>query len=116
MPGTVLIVDDHAGFRAALRGMLELAGWQVVGEAADGATAVREAERLQPSLVLLDVGLSDIDGYEVAARLERSHCRSAVVLVSVRPARRGPMRTATRFLSKADLSPETLQAALQRSG
>ena len=57
MPRTVLIVDDHAGFRAYARRALELDGWEVVGEAADGASGVEAAGRLAPELVLLDVGL-----------------------------------------------------------
>lgn len=109
---TVLIVDDHAGFRAAARSMLELAGWKVVGEAGDGATAVFQAKRLSPSLVLLDVGLPDVDGYEVAAQLAAAACPSDIVLVSARPARRRPHHSARGFLSKVDLSAEALRAVL----
>src|SRR5262249_47718175 len=66
---TVLIVDDHEGFRRVARELLEADGVEVVGEAADGESAITEAERLRPQLVLLDVQLPDIDGFEVAARL-----------------------------------------------
>lgn len=69
MSTSVLIVDDHPSFRASARRMLEASGYSVVGEAADGAAAVAAAGALDPDLVLLDVQLPDIDGFEVAARI-----------------------------------------------
>src|SRR5688572_8826307 len=64
----VLIVDDHDGFRAVARTLLESEGFDVVGEAADGVEAVRATERLTPALVLLDVHLPDEDGFAVTER------------------------------------------------
>jgi DNA-binding NarL/FixJ family response regulator len=79
----VLIVDDHAGFRASARRMLECDGYEVVGEAADGAQALTAARELRPDLVLVDVGLPDCDGRDLAARLgTNSHV--AVLLISSR--------------------------------
>jgi DNA-binding NarL/FixJ family response regulator len=69
MGKTVLIVDDHPSFRASARRMLEADGYEVVGEAEDGGAALAAAQRLRPGLVLLDVRLPDIDGFEVAKRL-----------------------------------------------
>jgi DNA-binding NarL/FixJ family response regulator len=69
MAATVLIVDDHAGFRLTARTLLESEGYEVVGEAETGQQAVRLAAELHPDLVLLDVQLPDIDGFEVAARM-----------------------------------------------
>jgi len=66
---TVLIVDDHPGFRRSARALLELEGFEVVGEAADGASALELARALEPELVLLDVALPDISGFDVAAGL-----------------------------------------------
>ena len=65
MPQTVLIVDDHAGFRLAARALLEADGFDVVGESATGNEGLEAVGRLRPDLVLLDVGLPDIDGIEV---------------------------------------------------
>jgi DNA-binding NarL/FixJ family response regulator len=69
MPKTVLIVDDHPSFRASARRMLEAEGYEILGEAEDGAAALAAVEQLGPNLVLLDVRLPDIDGFEVARRL-----------------------------------------------
>jgi DNA-binding NarL/FixJ family response regulator len=84
MPQTVLIVDDHAGYRTAARALLEAEGYEVVGESATGREALEQTERLQPALVLLDIGLPDIDGVEVAGRLTAADEALAVVLVSSR--------------------------------
>jgi CheY-like chemotaxis protein len=66
---SVLIVDDHPSFRASARRMLEASGYSVVGEAADGEAAITAAGALGPDLVLLDIQLPDLDGFEVAARI-----------------------------------------------
>jgi DNA-binding NarL/FixJ family response regulator len=81
---TVLIVDDHAGFRAFARAVLEGEGFDVVGEAEDAASALAAANRLHPRVVVLDIQLPDLDGFEVAERLARSQDPPAVVLVSTR--------------------------------
>jgi CheY-like chemotaxis protein len=108
MAATVLIVDDHPGFRAAARRLLELEGYVVVGEAADGMTALDAVHQLRPEVVLLDVQLPDIDGFEVAERLSANGFMPAVVLTSSREASDyGPClaRTpAAGFLPKAELS------------
>ena len=82
---TVLIVDDHPSFRASARVLLEAEGFDVIGEAADGASGIAEAKRLLPDLVLLDVQLPDIDGFDVASRLANG-AGPAIVLVSSRDA------------------------------
>jgi DNA-binding NarL/FixJ family response regulator len=81
---TVLIVDDHPSFRATARKLLEAEGFEVVGEAADGAEGLAAAARLRPDLVLLDVQLPDMDGFEIAHRLNVNGQRPAVVLTSSR--------------------------------
>jgi DNA-binding NarL/FixJ family response regulator len=116
MPRTVLIVDDHAGFRRTVRRSLELEGWHVVGEAGDGAEALAAARRLQPALVLLDVGLPDTSGFAVAAALHDARSADAVVLTSTRDeADYGPLARGSRakgFLAKSELSGAALDALL----
>jgi len=80
--GTLVVVDDHAGFRQVVSAMLTAAGWQVIGEASTGAAAPDMIMRLAPDLVLLDVVLPDMDGFAVAEHLAAAGCRSAVVLIS----------------------------------
>jgi DNA-binding NarL/FixJ family response regulator len=112
----VLIVDDHPSFRATARVLLEAEGFDVVGEAADGASALTEAGRLQPEVVLLDIQLPDIDGFDVAARLTGHADSPAVILVSSRDSSDfGPLVTrsgARGFVPKAELSGDRLQALL----
>lgn len=106
---TAVIVDDHDGFRAMARQMLEGAGFDVVGEASDGARAMAQVAALQPDLVLIDVQLPDTDGFTVADGLTRTSPGAVVVLTSVRNADDyGQARVATtaarRFIAKAELS------------
>ncbi len=67
-----LIVDDHPSFRRTARVLLESEGFEVVGEAENGAQALRLAVELQPDFILLDVQLPDYDGFEVTARLREA--------------------------------------------
>jgi DNA-binding NarL/FixJ family response regulator len=82
MSRRVLIVDDHQRFRETARRALESDGWTVVGEAADGASALRAVKALDADVVLLDVGLPDISGLEVAQAVRARHPGLAVVVIS----------------------------------
>jgi DNA-binding NarL/FixJ family response regulator len=114
MKGTVLIVDDHPSFRASARRMLEADGYDVVGEAATGASGLALALDLRPDLVLLDVQLPDLDGFDVAARLTGADGAPAVVLTSSRDSSDfGPLvaRSGARgFVPKAELSGDAIAA------
>ena len=113
---SVLIVDDHPSFRASARRLLEAEGFEIIGEAGDGHAAIAAAQELQPDLVLLDVQLPDLNGFEVAARLGALGLPSAVVLTSSRnPAEYGSIVTETAvrgFVPKAELSGAVLTALL----
>jgi DNA-binding NarL/FixJ family response regulator len=104
----VLVVDDHPSFRATARLLLESEGFEVVGEAPDGAGGLRAARELGPDLVLVDVNLPDVDGFDVAARLTAADGAPVVILVSSRdPADFGPLveRSGARgFIAKSELS------------
>ena len=86
MPKTVVIADDHPSFRASARAILESEGFQVVGEAEDGAAAIAAMHRLSPDVLLLDVQLPDMDGFAVCRQLGLNGGPPAVVLVSSRDA------------------------------
>jgi DNA-binding NarL/FixJ family response regulator len=110
----ILIVDDFAPFRETARDLLETEGFEVVGEAEDGLSAVRLAGELEPEVVLLDVHLPDIDGFEVARRLSDLSSPPIVILTSSREDYRSLVdaSAARAFVLKDELSGETLAAAL----
>ena len=113
---TVLIVDDHPGFRSSARMLLEAEGFEVVGEAADGRTAISAARDLEPDVVLLDVQLPDLDGFEVSSRLTANGARPAVVLTSSRDGcdygSLAGSSGARGFIPKSELSGVALEALL----
>jgi DNA-binding NarL/FixJ family response regulator len=108
----LLIVDDHAEFRRLARRLLQAEGFDVVGEAHNGATALAMADRIRPEVVLLDVLLPDMDGFEVARRMADSDGRTRVVLTSSREEADFGIRVraspAAGFVHKGDLSGATL--------
>jgi len=115
---SILIVDDHPSFRSTARVLLQAEGFDVVGEAEDGDSAVKAAQELRPDVVLLDVQLPDFDGFEVARRLARMNGGSpAVILTSSRDAGDfGPLveqSGARGFVPKAELSGPALAALLR---
>jgi DNA-binding NarL/FixJ family response regulator len=111
---TVLVIDDHGGFRATARRLLEREGWCVVGEAADGQTGLAATAALTPDVVLLDIGLPDVDGFEVAERLAAVDGAPSIVLISSRDAEtyRDRVRTspARGFLAKHELDGAILRS------
>ena len=114
---TILVVDDHPTFRATARALLEAEGFMVVGEAADGASALAEIGRLSPQVVLLDVQLPDIDGFEVASRAAGLDDVPQIVLTSSREASDfGSLieeSGARGFIAKDELSGAAIAALLE---
>jgi len=117
MATTVLIVDDHPGFRASARMLLEAEGFDVVGEAGDGRSGLDAAADLQPDVVLLDIQLPDMDGFAVATRLNVNGTAPAVVLISSRAredlreqVEASPVRG---FIPKSELSGAALEALIE---
>jgi CheY-like chemotaxis protein len=112
---TVLVVDDHDGFRSRTRRLLERDRYRVV-EAADGAQAIARAAAERPDLVLLDVHLPDMTGFEVAAALRRAGGGGRILLISTHPAHDYAEQiagsAADGFLDKADLSASAIAAML----
>jgi DNA-binding NarL/FixJ family response regulator len=117
MGASVLIVDDHPGFRAQARRMLESEGYRVIGEAGGAAAALEAAKALEPELALVDVYLPDGNGFEVAAQLQGLDSPPAVVLTSSHDgAEFAPCLSESRargFVPKTDLSGETIEVLLR---
>jgi DNA-binding NarL/FixJ family response regulator len=117
---TVVIVDDSAAFRRQIRTLLTREGFDVVGEAATGATALVACRELRPDLILLDIGLPDVDGFDLAEQLMHETTgdpeERVVVLTSSREAAtyRARLRrtAATGFIPKDELSGQAIDALL----
>ena len=120
MTTTVLIVDDHEAFRETARRLLESEGFDVIGEAENGEAAVVKAAELTPDLIVLDVQLPDIDGFEVSRRVSRGGGGPAVIIVSRREdSDYGPLVAtsgARGFVTKAELSGDRVRALLGGDG
>jgi len=112
----VLVVDDHASFRRCARALLTAEGFEVAGEAEDGASALALAAELRPQFVLLDVQLPDLDGFAVASRLLALDPALKIVLISSRDrSAYGPLIDASGaagFVSKGELSGDALDRLL----
>jgi DNA-binding NarL/FixJ family response regulator len=116
MGARVLIVDDHPGFRAHARRLLECEGYRVVGEAADSAEGLEAARELVPDVALVDVYLPDEDGFALTDRLHALGNAPAVVLTSSRDGsdlegcvEQSPARG---FVPKAELSRVAIEELL----
>jgi DNA-binding NarL/FixJ family response regulator len=111
---TFLIVDDHLPFRQQARALLEAEGLAVVGEAGDGSAALEAVRRIRPDVVVVDISLPDMDGFDLAERLAGEVPRPRIVLISSRElATYGPRVAASPalgFVQKDDLSAASLIA------
>jgi DNA-binding NarL/FixJ family response regulator len=115
MGPTVLIVDDQASFRRLARALLEADGFDVIGEAADGAAAVHAVGALAPDVVLLDVRLPDRSGVDVARELRATARPPEVVLTSTADYAHAAVDCgAAGFIPKGRLSGPALRAHLAR--
>ncbi len=112
----VLIVDDNDAFRAAARQLLERGGFVVVAEAGDGAAGLQAAREHAPDVVILDVQLPDLDGFEVAERLRALDVAPKVILTSsLDGADFGALvarSSAVGFVPKSELSAQAIKALL----
>jgi DNA-binding NarL/FixJ family response regulator len=118
---TIVVVDDHAPFRTRARAMLETEGFEVLAEAGDVASALEAIRRTHPDVVLVDIGLTDGDGFHLAEQLAawRPAERPIVVLTSSREAGVYQLRIAAApvagFVPKDDVSGDVLRALVARA-
>lgn len=114
---TVLIADDHGAIRSGLRLMLDSAdGVEVVGEAADGSAAIRNARALRPDVVLMDIRMPGVDGIEATRTIVGEQLADVLVLTTFDPDEYvyGALRAgAAGFLLKS-VEPAALVDAVRR--
>ncbi len=114
----VMLVDDQAAFRRLARSLLERdEEFRVVAEASSGVEALSLMERISPDLVLMDVQMQPMDGFEVARLMLGRYSRVKIVLTSMNSdneyARLAREIGALAFIPKKDLRTSTLRQALQ---
>jgi DNA-binding NarL/FixJ family response regulator len=81
----ILLADDHAILRQGLRNMIEEeAGFQVVGEAADGFEAIEKARELKPDILVVDLAMPHLNGLEVTSRVKQEKYAPRVIVLSMR--------------------------------
>ncbi|MGH2686529.1 MAG: ANTAR domain-containing response regulator [Actinomycetota bacterium] len=119
---TVLLAEDEALIRLDLKEMLEEEGYEVVGEAGDGESAVRLARERRPDLVILDIKMPGLDGLTAAQRISEEGLAPVVVLTAFsqrelveRAARAGAMAYLVKPFQKADVLP-AIEVAVARYG
>jgi DNA-binding NarL/FixJ family response regulator len=79
----ILVVDDYEPFRRFVCSTLsKKTEWQIIGEASDGLEAVQKAVELQPDLIVLDIGLPNLNGIEAARRIRKLSPESKILFVS----------------------------------
>jgi DNA-binding NarL/FixJ family response regulator len=109
-----MVVDDQPSFRRAARALIDAtSGFESVGDADCGAEGLRCADRLRPDLVLMDVFMPGMDGFETARRLTDARLGCVVVLVSLEETEDLPAQVASSgavaLVRKQDLKPSLLR-------
>jgi len=112
-PWTAVVIDDHLAVRDMTRRLIEAAGHSVLGEAATGAEGLAKVEELHPDVVVLDIVLPDLSGFEVARTLKDKGSEATIVLMSSHELDDlgGSVEEsgADAFISKSDISLKALR-------
>ena len=119
-PRRIVLGEDEALIRLDLKEMLEEEGYEVVGEAGDGESAVRLAQELRPDLVILDIKMPGVDGLAAAERISAERVAPVLILTAFsqkdlvdRAARAKAMGYLVKPFQKSDVVP-AMEIALAR--
>jgi DNA-binding NarL/FixJ family response regulator len=121
MPPRCLLVDDSQAFQQAARVLLEREGLTVVGVASTIAGALRQARALRPDLILVDIGLGDESGFDLARLLAQDPQAAAADVILISTAAEADYRDliedspAAGFLAKSDLSAHAISQILSHT-
>jgi DNA-binding NarL/FixJ family response regulator len=121
MPRRCLLVDDSQAFQQAARVLLEREGLTVVGVASTIAGALRQARALRPDLILVDIGLGDESGFDLARLLAQDPQAAAADVILISTAAEADYRDliedspAAGFLAKSDLSARAISQILSHT-
>jgi len=83
MQGRVIISDDHTLLREGLKSLLQRNGFEVVGEAGDGRTAVKLAKKINPDIVILDISMPFLNGIEAARQISNEVPDARIIIMSM---------------------------------
>ena len=116
MPGLrILIADDHEAVRKGIRSLLTgHDGWDVLAEAVDGKDAIGKTSELRPDMVLLDIGMPNLNGFQAARKILKSSPETKVLMVTVNAdkhtAQEAKHAGARGFISKMDVVRDLIRA------
>jgi DNA-binding NarL/FixJ family response regulator len=79
----IFVADDHSLFRDGVISLLEAGGYEVIGQAGDGKTALEKILLVHPDLVLLDINMPEMDGLQVLKRIKKTHPEILVVILTI---------------------------------
>lgn len=111
----ILIADDHPLVRRGLRGLLESRdGWEVCGEASTGPDAVAAAQRLNPDIVIIDLSMPDVNGFESIQRIRSTNPDTHILTLTMHDAEpmfRGAMKAGAQgYVLKSDMDGRLIEA------
>jgi len=111
----ILIADDHEAVRRGIRSLLTgHNGWEVLAEAVDGRDAVERATQLHPDVVLLDVGMPNMNGFQAAQKILKMAPDTKVLMVTVNADKHTAQEArhvgAKGFISKVDVVRDLIRA------